>query len=305
VACVHGQSEMVIDDLAQCEGYLDRVISVSRKGVQSVRERLPGLAERLLHIPTGVPARRRESERSKDSLEVVYVGRLDNAEKRVFDLVPLVKRLSDAKIIFHIVGDGADAATLNGSLEEEAESGRVVFHGRLSRGSLYDEIYPKMDALLVLSASEGGPITAWEALAHGLVPVVSDYCGRAEEGVLMDQKSALVFSVGDVAAAERALRQMLAVKLDEGRGALRPLLPDEYRWDTFSRSWNEVLQDCVDGHRRHAHGKLPRMISDGRLARLNFGIAVSCRLRKLFGGRFPHEDAGGEWPHAYGLGKGS
>lgn len=303
VACVHGQSEVVIDDLVQCEGYLDRVISVSRKGLQTLKKRLPALAERLVHIPTGVPAPRRESAREKDVAQVVYVGRLDNAEKRIFDLVPLVKRLSDAKIVFHVVGDGADATALNASLDEEARRGRVIFHGKLSRGALYGEIYPKMDALLVFSPSEGGPITAWEALAHGVIPVVSDYCGRAEEGVLIDQKSALVFSVGDVAAAERALREVLAVKMGGGRGVLRPILPDDYRLGTFSRIWNEVLRGCVSDPQRYADGRLPAMVSDGRLARLNLGIAMSCRLRNLFGGKFLHEEAGGEWPHAYGCGK--
>ena len=303
VACVHGQSELIIDDLAQCEGYLDRVISVSRKGVQSLKKRLPTLAERLVHIPTGVPSRRHESELRKDAVQVVYVGRLDNAEKRIFDLVPLVKGLSDTNTVFHVVGDGVDAPALNALLDEEARSGRVIFHGKLPRGALYDAIYPKMDALLVFSPSEGGPITAWEALAHGVIPVVSDYCGRAEEGVLTDHASALVFPVGDVAAAERALREVLAAKMDGGRGALRPVLPDDYRWDTFSRSWNEVLRCCIDCPERHADGSLPAMVSDGRLARLNLGITVSSRLRKLIGGEFLHEDAGGEWPHAYGCGK--
>ena len=56
-----------------------------------------------------------------------------------------------------------------------------------------------MDALVVFSEAEAGPIVAWEAMIHGVVPIVSDFIGRAEENVIRD----VVFPVGDVEGRER------------------------------------------------------------------------------------------------------
>jgi glycosyltransferase involved in cell wall biosynthesis len=301
--CVHGQSRDIIDDLELCKGYIDLFVSVSRKGCQTIRDRAFNVGERVIHIPTGVPAPTREREVDRTALHVAYVGRLDNREKRIFDLIPLVKQLADTTIVIHVVGDGIDEVALKTSLEQEIKKQRVIFHGKMTRGRLYELIYPKMDALLLFSASEGGPITAWEALAHGVVPVVSDFSGREEEGVLIHRKNALVFPVGDIKAAEQALRMILVRKIENQGGELKPSLPEEYSQDTFSRSWDEKLRECVYDVNRHANGELPSMLSNGRFSQLRLGITMSCKLRKLFSGNYPHKGAGGEWPHAYGYDK--
>ena len=49
VACVHGQNMNIIDDLDLCKGYIDRAVSVSRKGCQTIRDRVPDLGERVIH----------------------------------------------------------------------------------------------------------------------------------------------------------------------------------------------------------------------------------------------------------------
>ncbi len=300
VACVHGQNMNIIDDLDLCKGYIDRAVSVSRKGCQTIRDRVPDLGERVIHIPTGVPAPTRERKLDRAAMHVAYVGRLDNGEKRIFDLVPLVKQLKGMKIVIHIVGGGIDEVELRALLDQEAKNERVIFHGKMARSRLYESIYPKIDALLVFSPSEGGPITAWEALAHGVIPVVSDFNGREAEGVLIHRKNALVFPVGDIKAAEQALRMVMMWKTDKPRAEVKPSLPDEYRQDAFSRSWDNRLRECIYDVNRYAEGELPSMLSGGRISQLRLGMALSCRLRKLFGGNFHHKEPGGEWPHAYG-----
>jgi len=63
---------------------------------------------------------------------------------------------------------------------------RVSLIGAMRRSDLYRTIYPRLDALVLPSAllSEGLPNAPMEAMIHGVVPVVSDFLGLREQGLL-------------------------------------------------------------------------------------------------------------------------
>src|SRR6185436_9971564 len=211
------------------------------------------------------------------------------------DAIPLIHALSSSGVIFHFVGGGPDEPYLREALAGQ----RVVFHGDVARNDLYASIYPNIDAIAVFSEEESGPIVAWEAMIHGVVPVVSDYVGRREENVIRHGETGLVFPVGEMQQAADTIHSVTAP------GSLRDLsirarseLPEKYTERAFGRSWDEALRATVGlRQRRGALTDLPSLVSPGFLARLGLGVRATSSLRHLLGRRFAHRDPGSEWPH--------
>jgi glycosyltransferase involved in cell wall biosynthesis len=299
VTCTHGQDLGQIRDLERCAPHIDRATTVSNR-IAAVLECIPGLAGRVSHIPTGVrepssPPRVRTALRS-----IAYVGRLHHAEKRAGDLIPLVQMMKGTGTTLHVAGSGPDEQRIASELAQEIAQGSVVMHGSISPERLYEEIYPNIDALVVFSEKEGGPIVAWEAMVHGVVPVVSDFIGRKEEGILRDGATALVFPVGDVAAAAAALRRLSdPVLLQTLSAGVMAGLPDDYRVAGFERNWCGALSDVLAAPATCSDQRVGRAVSPGWIARLNLGERASFVLRSILGRPFDYQDPGSEWPHSY------
>ena len=286
-------------DLVTCSDFIDLATTVSKRVADDLRRQVSLPPDRIIHIPTGVPAPRQPAIIRDRLRTAAFIGRLDQSEKRILDLIDLIERLRGEEIEFHIVGSGPEEPAVKARLGNDS---RVHLHGLMPRSDLYERVYPRVDALLLFSKYEAGPMVAWEAMAHGVVPVVSDFTGRNEEGVIRDRENALVFPVGDVARAAELVREAMEP------GALAALsrnaessLPREYRFDEFARRWDAELRAVLERPSRvSSAARLPRQVSAGWLARLGFGARTTLFLRRLFRRKHVHSDPGGEWPHSYG-----
>ena len=300
VTCLHGQFNEVLADLAVCGGDVDLAASVSRRGLAALDAQCNLRPPVAVHIAAGVPAPLASGVRNHDILHLGYVGRLEQAEKRIRDLPKLVNALQDCpRLRFHIVGSGPEEPFLRAALAAETADGRVVFHGELAREELYRSVYPLLDGLLVFSAAEGGPLAAWEAMAHGVAPVVSDFAGRQEEGVLRADENCLVFPVGDIAAAAACARRLLNPEFRDSLAAAARRLPSAYTEGEFIDGWDRQLRAVLARPARIGTTSLPRLVSPGRLA-VPCSARMSYALRRLFGRTPVPAGPGAEWPHAYG-----
>lgn len=297
VTCTHGQDMTHLNSIRDCAPFIDLAVSVSKRMTTPLSEIL-GDPARVVHIPTGVPAPLERPKLRTELRELVYVGRLDNQEKRIFDLIDLVRLLHDDDVRFHIVGKGVDEEALRIALASETSHERVIFYGHLSRQELYKRIYPRMDALLLFSESEGGPIVAWEAMRHGIVPVVSDFVGRAEEGVIVHDMNGLVFPVGSVndAAALITARAHEAI-FSLSRTASE--ISADYCGDEFGRRWDSYLRSALQKTARccETSSQLRTLRSPGRIASLGLSTIATSLIRRILHQRFTHTEAGSEWPH--------
>ena len=285
--CIHGQGDDRIAQAREYGPFLDLAASVSKR----VADRLGAQAR---HIPAGVPAPVRETAPREQLRRLAFIGRLDS-DKRIRDAVPLLRALADADLEFHFIGSGPEESYLREALRDA----HAIFHGNVTRDELYASIYPELDAIAIFSEAETGPIVAWEAMMHGVVPITSDYVGRKEENVIRDGETGLVFPVGDIERAAKAIRSVTAPgSLRELSHRARALLPETYTQDAFERAWDGALRATVDLPRRcGALADLPSLVSPGFLARLGLGVAATSHLRHLLGRRFVHGEPGSEWPH--------
>lgn len=134
-----------------------------------------------------------------------FVGRLSH-EKGPDWFCELAARCPDAGE-WHVWGDGPMRAEL------EARFGRhVTFHGLVTDLA---PVWASLGLLAMPSRAEGLPMAALEALAAGVPMVASDTGGLPS--VVTPGKTGWLFPVGDLDAAERAVRAWMA--LDEATAA--------------------------------------------------------------------------------------
>ncbi len=303
VTCLHGHMPGVVNDLKSCAGALDLATSVSAIGAQTLTEACGGTP--VTHIPTGVPppldGTIKPFVTGQGVFRIGYVGRLDNREKRIRDIVSLVERTSSLpNVEFHIVGTGEDESWLRTQLQQHTKSGRVSFFGQLPRNTLYTDVYPNLHALVIFSPAEGGPIVAWEAMRHGIVPVVSNFRGRPEEGVLVDNVNCLVFPVGDMSGAGQCIKRLYDGTIKFGTLSVRAAaIEAAYREENFCKAWNNALADLsrVKPRIEPIPSRLPR--SSGRLNRIVGSRKAVALIRRMSKMTYDHTDPGGEWPHSY------
>jgi glycosyltransferase involved in cell wall biosynthesis len=213
IITLHAIEADYLEDLRQFRSIIDAVVVTNKLTGALVAQESLIPNERILYAPYGVKMStpKLPLPMSDDLLRIAWVGRFEQTQKRVHDLVSILKRLDSISIPFclSLAGDGPEATSLREQLEPWIRTDQVRWLGRLDRHQLQHQVYDQSDVLLITSSWETGPIVAWEAIAAGLVVVSSRYVGSGAEGALKDGQTALLFSVGDCEAAASALAKLL------------------------------------------------------------------------------------------------
>jgi glycosyltransferase involved in cell wall biosynthesis len=208
----HNDVGAFYEPLKHYHPFVDCAIGVSETIYQKVIRDCGVPDERARHIPYGVQpvalgqlGERNELERP---LAIGYVGRIVREQKRVMDFVPLVRELTHRNVPFklEIVGDGPDRSELERQLEAAGISEHVEFTGWLSPEQVRAKLR-MLDVFLLLSDYEGLPVALLEAMAHGVVPVVT----RIESGntqLVRDGENGFVLPVGDTASFAARLESL-------------------------------------------------------------------------------------------------
>ncbi|MFO1081035.1 MAG: glycosyltransferase family 4 protein [Reyranellaceae bacterium] len=151
-----------------------------------------------------------------ERLRVAFVGRL--SPEKGPDLFCEIARLVGAGVDWDVYGDGV----MRAELERRAPS-FVRFHGFAAD---MDEVWPRIDLLLMPSRAEGLPMAALEALARG-IPVAASAVGGLPD-LLADHAADWLFPVGEVGRAT-AIVDALQSRTERDRQPLRAALRDLIR----------------------------------------------------------------------------
>lgn len=284
-------------DLARYASVVDFCVTSGDLVAEAVRRVTSLPAERVRSIPGGVaPATRFVVHDRAAPLRIGYVGRLDQVQKRALDLIAFTAELQRRGVAFHLTVAGTGA--VEGELRRALPG--VEFAGWLSTGELYERLFPSLDVLVHFAEWEGITIAPREAMAHGVVPVISRFPGLETEAQFLDGRNALTFPVGDVAAAadcvvrldrDRDLLERLSAAARESQGGIRSAAG-------AVAAWAETFQAAVAMPRRI--GPVPPPPADsGRLARAGIPESFAEVVRSIR--RRRHDSPGAEWPHWSGM----
>jgi glycosyltransferase involved in cell wall biosynthesis len=274
-------------DLERYQDFVDLCIASGQRILGEVRRRTSVPA---VSIPGGVAAPHRLRVAHDGPLRLGYVGRVEQQQKRVLDLPPLVEELERRGIPFtlDVAGDGTAMEELRARLPQ------ARYLGWLSTAELYERVYPELDVLVHLAEYEGVTIAPREAMAHGVVPVISRHVGSED---FLDDVNSLRFPIGDVQSAadaierlhrDRVLLERLATSARESQGGIRS---EEGAIDAWASAFRETLA------RSSRIGRtLPASTRDqGLLSRLGVPDGIAELVRRVR--QRKHGDPGSEWPH--------
>jgi len=176
IGIVHSDDPMHYTHTLRLGRYWNAIVAVSSKIHQTVAGIDDSFRNRLVTIPYGVPVPDnivRAESAPGTPLRMLYVGRMEQAQKRVFRLIEILDLLQQRAIpcVLTLVGGGAATEEFRVRAEHHIASGRVRFAGILPNHAVGSE-YLRNDVFLLTSAFEGLPVSLLEAMAHGCVPVV-------------------------------------------------------------------------------------------------------------------------------------
>jgi glycosyltransferase involved in cell wall biosynthesis len=212
-------------DHARCLGrYWDGIVGVSRHVSAKVEELHPELRGRVetipygIHMPSPRAARPANTTPAPERLRVVYIGRIEELQKRSMDLIAVVRmaRRFGVDLELSIYGGASDQPFLGRFVEASrdlVESGVLKMHGVVPNADVNEKLM-SADVFLLTSAFEGAPVALMEAMACGCVPVVTDLASGIPE-MIDDGVEGFRRPVGDIGGLAHCL---LALSRD---GALK------------------------------------------------------------------------------------
>jgi len=168
--------------------------------------------------------------------------------KGIRGLIDAVARLPDAvpEATLHVIGDGPHRERFERYAERTAESGDVVFHGRLPHEGVLDRV-AESRVFALNSTYEGLPHAVLEAMACGTPAVVSDAGGNPE--VVADGDSGFVVPQGDARAFAERFEQLLTDDTlwkrfhENGRDRLASHFDQNRMWDEYETLLQSVVTD--------------------------------------------------------------
>lgn len=301
---IHAIEANYFEDVRKHQGVIDGLITTNRLSMQMAKEIL-GLEDwRVFYAPYGVPIEITRPKRNIETgrLDIIWVGRLEQAQKRVMDVVDITRFLDEMGIDYHlsIAGDGPQRYQLENGLEKQIANKRVRFFGKLNKNDLYS-LYKKSNILLITSEWETGPIVAWEAITAGCTIVSSRYTGCKAEQTLLDQETALLFDIGDTRDAALKISLLRNIRIRELiQAKSMKLVEQRYSSKASLDAWEVAFQEILGTTKRSRAGEMKEAYIDppynGRLEKY-IGLRGSEFIRSLLPRYKPH-DAGSEWPHS-------
>ena len=227
------------------------LICVSERVKKITLECIPGInAETVYTIPCGINLPiNKLNPHFGNVLQLVYVGRISEYQKRTGDLVKLCALLHQKNSVFHlnIIGDGPDKATLANKFIEAGLTSLVTFHGWLLQSEV-SKWLSDSDILVLTSDFEGTPIAMMEGLAAGCGLVGTRVSGIEDyELHPLSPDCIALFNVGDMEDAVSKIMKLASVSVSARQQAARKLAECEFSMEVCLKRYINAIEAIQAG----------------------------------------------------------
>lgn len=218
VQILHGDHDYYYDLATRHEPVIDAYVAYSRAMYDNLQRLLPRRAESIFHLPYGIPIPPRGRTPAPGPLRLIYSGRLEHGQKGVFELPEIDRLLGErgVAVTWTVVGDGPDGAELR---RRWTGPSPIRWLGARTNAEVIQALL-ESDVFVLPTRAEGFPVALLEAIAAGVVPVVSDIPSGVPE-VVEDGRTGFLPQVGDVGGFAAAIATL--AQAPDGRGRLEAM----------------------------------------------------------------------------------
>lgn len=178
--------------------------------------------------------------------EIIYVGRLDFVQKRVYRVIDtwnyLEERFPDWRLT--IVGDGEDRENLENYVKYLGLK-RVSFEGFQKP----IDYYKRASILLLTSDFEGFPLVLAECMSFGVIPAVYDSYSAVCDIIDGDKDGIVLPYHKQGYDANEAAGMIVKIMTDDGKREQMALAAikksKEYSVEKIYREWESVFNGCI------------------------------------------------------------
>lgn len=209
VSIAHNDEETFYLPVRHYHQFLSGVVGVSPEICDTFIRNCHMDASRVKWIPYGVTTSDAAPvTEQKGSLRIIYAGRVVEEQKRISDVVAVIRGLSQQNTDYHftLIGDGPEMAMVRTALHEEIASGKAELKGWLSNAEVINA-FRSSELFLLTSAFEGFCIALIESMANGCCSLVTDI-RSGNKALVEDLVSGQLIPVGDVPGFVQSLSQL-------------------------------------------------------------------------------------------------
>ena len=250
IAFAHSDQDHYYELLTYYEPIISQFVGVSETICQRLRCLLPSRLTDIckLMYPVAVLNESRKPDH-KRPLTITYAGRIQQGQKRIFDLIALSDLLALKKGNYHfkIAGDGPQLTQLIGHFEKKKYSNvSIEFLGLVDHERITD-LWASSDISILFSDFEGMSISMLESMGQGCVPIVTDVSGAKEK--ITHGQTGFIVAVGDVGSMAQIITDLDAdqARVQQISNACISSVRDHHRFDTYDQEFVEIMRKCMSG----------------------------------------------------------
>ena len=235
-------------------------------GLMCVSEYLRNEASKLIKypvetavIPSGVPKSPFIASQTGETLKVVYAGRLEQRQKRIWEtlrtFIAIAKNNDNTEFTF--IGEGAERVAMQHKVAQQGLKNKITFTRKLNDEAYHQEL-SKHHIIVLMSDYEGIPGSLIDGMMCGLVPVclritgIEELIKHRQTGFLLNSRAELEKLVDTLHSEE--------IRKSIGKNALAHV-HHHFSLESCVDRWEAFCYKLVDNNQKKQVIKMPRRLN--------------------------------------------
>lgn len=220
----------------------DKIILISQFGYDSFCSCYPELSEKSVLLKNGIPNIPLKDKEVKlnDKINIITVGTISNRKGQdvIIRALGAIEKTKLSKYHLYIVGSGPQSDVFMDLAQRLNLIDNITFMGPMLQDDII-ELFRNMDIMVLMSHSEGLPISLIEGLRSGL-PIITTNVDGCPETV---RDNGFILEKGDHIALANVLDSLKTAVLEEMSIKSRSLFEEEFDLERFVKGFLGILRE--------------------------------------------------------------